>query len=166
MNRAGIAVSVGLALCLVPIALPKDASCRKVALEVGRVSDTVPVLRVFTGTDGKSHAEKVSFAAVKTTYLGLQLAHFDFGDPSNVVIVRGPPNFVIPFHAAPYREIFMVLSGGSTIELSDGTQHQLNTGDVVLFEDVTGPGHGGKVGSCGYVSLDLQFKPPAAAAVR
>lgn len=154
--------------CLIALscnaAVAKSVKCIAEPLDLARVGKQVDVLHVFTGSDNKSHAEMKKIDAVLTTYLGLQLAHFDFGDPSNVVIVRGPANFDIPVHAAPYREIFVVLSGGSTVALSDGTRHRLKPGSVVLFEDVTGPGHGGKVGPCGYVALDLQFKPQAAAA--
>lgn len=158
MNTVGIFVSC-LALGAATLACAKEPRCTAVPVDLGRLGDKVALFRVFTGADGKSHSETVSWEAVKTTYLGLQLAHFDFGDPSNVVIVRGPPNFDIPFHPAPYREIFIVLSGGSTSVLSDGTKLELKPGSVLLFEDVSGPGHGGKVGPCGYVALDLQFKP-------
>ena len=139
-------------------ALVRTSRCRAAAVDLARLGDDIAVNRVYTGADGKSHLDKTTWAAVKTTYLGLQLAHFALGDPSNVVLVRGPPNFDIPFHAAPYREIFIVLSGSSTSILSDGTRIELTPGSIVLFEDVTGPGHGGRVGPCGYVALDLQFK--------
>ena len=139
-------------------AMAKTSRCRAAAVNLARLGDDIAVNRVYTGADGKSHLDKTTWAAVKTTYLGLQLAHFELGDPSNVVIVRGPPDFDIPFHPAPYREIFIVLSGSSTSILSDGTRIELTPGSIVLFEDVTGPGHGGRVGPCGYVALDLQFK--------
>jgi quercetin dioxygenase-like cupin family protein len=147
-------------------ALAKAPRCRAAVVDLARLGDDIVVNRVYTGADGKSHLDKTTWAAVKTTYLGLQLAHFELGDPSNVVIVRGPPNFDIPFHAAPYREIFIVLSGSSTSILSDGTRIELTPGSILLFEDVTGPGHGGKIGPCGYVALDLQFKPVASPPAR
>jgi quercetin dioxygenase-like cupin family protein len=78
--------------------------------------------------------------------------------------VSGPPNFKLPFHPAPYREVFILLSGSSVMELSDGTSQHLKAGSVVFVEDVTGPGHGGSFGACGYVAMDLQFKPPPVAA--
>ena len=159
MRILGVSFTIIAALLLSVSAPSKEQRCASVGVDLGKRGDAIEVLHVFTGADGKSHADNQKFAAVKTTYLGLQLAHFEFGAPSNVVIVRGPANFPIPQHASPYREIFMILSGGSTVELSDGTHHALKPGSVVLFEDVTGLGHGGKVGPCGYVALDLQFKP-------
>jgi hypothetical protein len=147
-------------------ALAKAPRCRAAVVNLARLGNDIVVNRVYTGTDGKSHLDKTTWGAVHTTYLGLQLAHFALGDPSNVVIVRGPPNFDIPFHAAPYREIFILLSGSSTSILSDGTRIELTPGSIILFEDVTGPGHGGKAGPCGYVALDLQFKPVPSPAAR
>ncbi len=146
--------------------LGKSPRCRAAVVDLARLGNDIAVNRVYTGTDGKSHLDRTTWDAVNTTYLGLQLAHFELGDPSNVVIVRGPPNFDIPFHAAPYREIFIVLSGSSTSILSDGTRIELTPGSILLFEDVTGPGHGGKAGPCGYVALDLQFKPVASPVAR
>jgi quercetin dioxygenase-like cupin family protein len=87
------------------------------------------------------------------------LRQFELGNPAKVVIVSGPPDFDLPQHAAPYREIFMVLSGSVTATLSGGQSFAMKPGALILFEDTTGQGHGGKVGPCGYVSLDLQFKP-------
>jgi quercetin dioxygenase-like cupin family protein len=91
------------------------------------------------------------------------LRQFQFGDPSNVVIVGGPPDFRIPSHASPYREIFLILAGSSVIELSDGSEQPLKAGSLVLMEDTSGAGHGGRFGPCGYVAVDLQYKVAAPA---
>jgi quercetin dioxygenase-like cupin family protein len=171
MSELRVAAALGLSLFAATVAGAEQPACSKATVDLARAGDSIEVLHVTTGPDNKSHAARIRMPAVFTSYLGLQLAHFDFGDPANVVIVRGPPDLDIPLHPAPYREIFIVLSGGSTALLSDGTRHELGPGAVVLFEDVTGPGHGATIGPCGYVALDLQFKPappvpaaPAAAA--
>jgi len=137
--------------------------CRPVDLALNPDPAVLEMLRVYTGADGVSHGEMVPLAGTSTKYLGMLLTQYSLGDPSNVVIVNGPPDFHIPRHAAPYREIFLTLRGSVTVELSDGTTRDLHPGALLLYEDVTGPGHGGHVGPCGYTSLDLQFKPPAAA---
>ncbi len=159
--------SGGLRLLLLAAALPAAAVepvCAPQGLPLTRDTTVIEVFHVVTRADGKSYGEMVPLKGSTTLYLGLALTQFGLGDPSNVVIVTGPPGFDIPLHPAPYREIFMVLSGSSTIRLSGGQSHILTPGSVVLFEDTTGAGHGGKVGPCGYVSLDLQFKPVVAAA--
>ena len=145
---------------------PKEQTACTAPMPITRETTVLDVLHVYTGGDGVSHAEVQHKTALSSTYLGAVLHQFPFGDPSNVVIVSGPPGFHIPMHPSPYREIFLLLSGSSVIELSDGTQHPLQTGSLVLFEDMTGPGHGGVFGPCGYVGVDLQFKtaraqPPA-----
>jgi hypothetical protein len=117
------------------------------------------MFRVYTGDDGLSHGESLPLQGSTSRYLGMVLHQYSLGDPSEVVIVNGPPNFRIPTHAAPYREIFLTLRGSVTMELSDGTRHELRPGSLLMFEDTRGPGHGGLVGPCGYTSLDLQFKP-------
>jgi hypothetical protein len=134
------------------------SACRPVDLALNPEPPVLEMFRVYTGADGLSHGEIQHLQASSTKYLGMMLHQYSLGDPSNVVIVSGPPNFHIPKHAAPYREIFLTLRGSVTVELSDGTNRALHPGSLVLYEDVTGPGHGGLVGPCGYTSLDLQFK--------
>ena len=93
-----------------------------------------------------------------TNYLGIDLTQFGLGNPSNVVIVSAPPGLDIAVHQAPYREMFILISGESTLMLSDGSSFVSKPGTIILMEDTTGVGHGGKSGPCGYVALDLQFK--------
>jgi quercetin dioxygenase-like cupin family protein len=133
--------------------------CDPQPLPITNETPVLEMLRVTTGPDGLSHGEKIQETGKTSTYLGAVLRQFQLGDPSSVVIVSGPANFRIPMHAAPYREIFLLLAGSTVIELSDGTRHAQQPGSMVLFEDVTGAGHGGVFGPCGYVALDLQFKP-------
>lgn len=134
--------------------------CAGSDVSISYQSRVLKVVRIYTGADGVSHADIQEQPAEESTYLGALLRQYPFGDPSNVVLVSGPPNFHIPRHPAPYREMFVLLSGSSVIELSDGTTQPLRAGSVALFEDVTGPGHAGLFGPCGYVAVDIQFKPP------
>jgi hypothetical protein len=136
--------------------------CRTPALSFSYEAPVLDMVRIYTGADGLSHAEPMPLAGQTSTYLGAVLHQFALGDPSNVVIVSGPPDFHIPQHPAPYREFFLILAGSSVIELSDGTEQPLTPGSMVFFEDVTGPGHAGRFGACGYVAVDMQFKPSPA----
>jgi hypothetical protein len=142
-------------------------TCAPVDLALNPDPPVLQMFRVRTGADGVSHGEMVPLEGSATRYLGMVLTQYALGAPTQVVIVNGPPNFHIPSHPAPYREIFLTLRGEVTVELSDGTTHRLTPGALMLYEDLTGPGHGGLVGPCGYTSLDLQFNaaaPPVHAA--
>ncbi len=161
IGRSSSVAALAALLCIGGCATgrQKDSgTCGAAPLPISRDTAVLDVLRVYTGGDGVSHAELQQQPAKTTTYLGAVLRQFAFGDPSNVVIVSGPPGFHIPMHPSPYREIFLILAGSSVIELSDGTRRPLEPGSVVSFEDVTGPGHAGVFGACGYVAVDLQFK--------
>jgi quercetin dioxygenase-like cupin family protein len=107
----------------------------------------INVTHVYTGADGLSHAEPQHEEADTSTYLGATLREFQLGDPSNVVLMTGPPNFAFPKHPAPYREIFLVLAGSMDLELSDGTTHSAEPGSLILFDDLTGAGHAGRFGA-------------------
>jgi len=133
-----------------------DAPC-KAPMPIAYDTPVLNVIHVFTGPDGLSHSQLQREPGQTDTYLGASLRQFQLGDPSNVIVMTGPPNFVYPKHPAPFREIYFVLAGSMTIELSDGTESQVPVGSLVLFEDLTGAGHGGRFGRCGYVAVDLQY---------
>ena len=139
-------------------AAAKGKACVEKPLHLERDGRILEIIRITTGADGLSHGKREKIDGSVTTYLGLELTQFGLGDPSNVVIVSAPPGLDIAVHRAPYREIFMILSGESTLKLSDGTSFVLKPGTLNLMEDTTGAGHGGNSGPCGYVALDLQFK--------
>ncbi len=160
-RAAVLAALLGLSACATGLAGNRTRCAAP--LPISRDTAVLDVLHVYTGADGLSHADMQQQPGRTSTYLGALLRQFPFGDPSNVVIVSGPPDFHIPMHPSPYREIFLLLSGSSVIELSDGTRRPLQAGSLVLFEDVTGPGHAGAFGPCGYVAVDLQYKPKPAA---
>ena len=92
----------------------------------------INVTHVYTGADGLSHAEPQHEEADTSTYLGATLREFQLGEPSNVVLMTGPPNFSYPKHPAPYREIFLVLAGSMELELSDGTKHLQEPGSLTV----------------------------------
>jgi quercetin dioxygenase-like cupin family protein len=146
--------------CATPQANPvsQGTACSPAPMPFGADTAVIEMVHVTTGADGLSHGELTKMEGKTTVYLGATLRQFQLGDPSNVVIVTGPADFKLPAHAAPYREMFLLLAGSSVIQLSDGTEYPLRPGSAVLMEDTTGAGHGGRFGPCGYVALDLQFK--------
>jgi quercetin dioxygenase-like cupin family protein len=134
------------------------SKCQATPMRFAADTTVIDVIHVTTGADGLSHGVVQPMEGATTVYLGATLRQFQLGSPSKVVIVTGPPNFKLPPHAAPYREMFLLLAGSTELQLSDGSRFPLRPGSAVLTEDTTGPGHGGQVGPCGYVALDLQFK--------
>jgi len=155
------AVLIALSVLAMPAAVSaKD--CNSVRLDLARDVKVVKAFRTYKGADGASHIEPAEIPGVEGSYYGgsVKLTQFGLGDPSNVALVYGHPNIDIPVHPAPYREIFILLSGSSEIRLADGSVTKLGPGSMLIAEDVGSTGRGGKAGPCGYVAIDLQFKEP------
>lgn len=99
---------------------------------------TMKVLRLYTGTDGKSHFEdlqvplkdggKVGFLSEKIRATGILFRK-----------TEGDYNY--DFHTAPRRQYVINLQGEVEIEVGDGTKRILRSGEVLLAEDTTGQGH-------------------------
>ena len=165
-RHAAIAAASACALgCAVPVALARTASpgsCETLSADFGRSLPILKLLRAFRGPDGNSKIEETALPGKIGSYYGghVTLTQFDLGDPTKVAIVFGHPNIDIPVHPSPYREIFLILSGSSTVRLADGTEYRLTPGSMLLSEDQDTPGRAGKAGPCGYVAIDLQFAPP------
>ncbi|MGH7767064.1 MAG: hypothetical protein ACREQP_06385 [Candidatus Binatia bacterium] len=98
------------------------------------------VVRLYTGSDQKSHFEEkaLSFEGEKIQTTGLQAA-------GGVVFRRAPAGHVIDWHPAPRRQYVVTLSGSWEIECSDGAKRIFKPGDVMLAEDLTGKGHVSRV---------------------
>jgi hypothetical protein len=142
---------------------PPAANCAPTGLEFGREVEVLQAYRAFAGKDGASKVERVTLPGERGSYYGgtVKLTQFDLGDPTRVKIVYGYPNIYIPPHPAPYREIFVILSGSSEMAMPDGQTLILTPGTMFIADDVgVTKGRGGRAGPCGYVALDLQFSPP------
>lgn len=138
--------------------------CETLGADFARTDKILKMYRAFTGDDGESKIEQIDIQGEGGVYYGgkVSLTQFSLGDPSNVVIVYGHPNMEIPAHSAPYREIFLIVSGSSTVTLKDGTQFDLFPGSMLLSDDMTSKsGRSGASGPCGYVAIDFQYKPVA-----
>jgi len=145
----------------------QKARCETLDADFARTGRIVKMYRAYVGSDGESRIETIDLPGQGGVYYGgkVSLTQFGLGDPSNVVIVYGHPHMDIPLHRSPYREVFLILSGSSTVELPDGTHFDMKPGSLMLSEDqASKTGRGGKSGPCGYVAVDLQYKTPAVAA--
>ncbi|WP_293897728.1 hypothetical protein [Phenylobacterium sp.] len=115
--------------------------------------------RVFTGPDGDSQVEPLHIEArqvplLKTGKL-LGMIELPNSPKRGAEIVIGPPDVDLPMHAAPYREMFILLGGSVTFQTAK-FKAEMKPGSVLLFEDVDAKtGHGGRTGPCGYISLSI-----------
>ena len=57
------------------------------------------------------------------------------------MVLRMPAGWSDAAHPAPARQ-FMMMPAGSAEVSAGGENRLLSTGDVILVEDTTGPGHG------------------------
>jgi mannose-6-phosphate isomerase-like protein (cupin superfamily) len=136
--------------------------CERLGADFARTGKIIKMYRAYTGDDGESKIETIDLAGQSGVYYGgkVSLTQFAIGDPTSAVIVYGHPNMAIPAHPSPYREIFLILSGSSTVELKNGERVHMLPGSLMLSEDQTShSGRAGRSGPCGYVAIDFQFKP-------
>ena len=115
--------------------------------------------RVFTGPDGDSEVAPLRIDArgvpLLKTGKTLGLIQLPTAPTRGVQIVVGPPDLDLPLHAAPYREMFIMLAGSVTLKTAKFTA-ELKPGSVLLFEDTNARiGHGGRTGPCGYISVSI-----------
>ncbi len=96
------------------------------------------IIRIHTGSEGKSHFEEI---VPKLEPPGDKSASGDLIPGSGIVVRRFEPTRSNPWHHAPGRYAVFTLSGAVDIEIGDGTVRRLDTGDILIAEDVTGQGH-------------------------
>ncbi len=97
------------------------------------------VNRVYHGDDDQTHFESVDLPFKPTDVPG-----YDRTAPQptgEVMFASQPPGYFADWHPAPGRRYFVIVSGSAEIGVTDGEKRTVKPGDVVLFEDVTGPGH-------------------------
>ena len=114
----------------------------------------IKVTRIYTGEDGKTHAEEIdvplSPGRRPTSELSEQVA------VTSVQFRRSSPAYYIDWHTAPRRQYVITLAGESEVEIGDGTKIRLHPGHILLAEDTTGQGHISRaIGSDDRISLFL-----------
>jgi hypothetical protein len=98
----------------------------------------VAVTRIFTGVDGKTHAEEIE---VPLTEAGPLTEVSEMSKASGVQFRRQRPHYFEDWHTAPRKQYVITLSGQGEIELSDGHKVHLGPGSILLADDLTGQGH-------------------------
>lgn len=116
--------------------------------------------RVFLGPDGDSAVEPFRIDARQVPLLktGKMLGIFDLPKEADrgAEIVVGAADVDLALHAAPYKEMFILLGGSFTFRTAKFSA-PMKPGSVLLFDDVGAKtGHGGHIGPCGYISLSIK----------
>ena len=100
-------------------------------------------VRLHSGVEGRARFEDLEFTFVPR----------DFAPPAPLVnvsepvgasafmMIRLPVGWKVAAHPAPARQFMIVLAGSAEVA-AGGETRLLSTGDVILVEDITGPGHG------------------------
>ncbi len=114
------------------------------------------VVRVFTGTDGRSHFDDLEIELDDYGSMG-KISQLWAGKGVQFRIVEG--DYHLDYHCAPRRQFVVNLTGSVEIEVGDGTKRLLGPGSVLLAEDITGQGHisrsvAGEPRACLFIHLD------------
>lgn len=91
------------------------------------------IYRLYTGSDGQSHFEKMSLESHPTLK--------SLTSTEGILFREWPVNQFIDWHPAPRRQYVINISGELEIGLGDGSLHRFGPGDARLVEDTTGQGH-------------------------
>jgi hypothetical protein len=105
----------------------------------------VKASRLFNDDDGTSHFDDVGISIP----LAEDASHSDterFQAPE-VFLRAFANNMTWPAHGVPNRQLVVVLQGSLEMEASDGEVRTFNPGDLLIAEDVEGPGHVSRPGS-------------------
>jgi hypothetical protein len=122
---------------------------------VAQARKPMMVTRLFTGPDGKSHAENIE---MNLTQQSADVELSQTVKVSGLQFRRTSPKYALDFHPAPRRQYVVTLGGRGEIELEDGTKIPLMPGHILLAEDTTGKGHISRgIGSEDRLSLFIEL---------
>lgn len=125
---------IGAALLSLPVLMQPVDSAHGAAV----ARKPVHITRLYTGPDGKTHAEAIE---VKFEAPGGGNDVYKFLGNAGAELRRSPPGRVADWHNAPRRQYVITLSGHGEIELEGGKIISVGPGDIELAEDLTGKGH-------------------------
>jgi hypothetical protein len=94
----------------------------------------IMMTRVYTGTDGLSHAEEIP---MKLSSGGVS----EIMKATGAEFSRRAPGPVSDWHVGPRRQLVITLSGRAELEVAGGRKVAVGPGHITLIEDTTGKGH-------------------------
>lgn len=95
---------------------------------------SIMATRIYTGTDGQSHAEEIELKITNGNASDMIKA-------TGVQFRRTPGGTFSDWHVGPRRQFVITLSGRGEIEVAGGKKISLEPGHIELIEDTTGKGH-------------------------
>ena len=101
---------------------------------VAQTRKPIMMTRIYTGTDGLSHAEEIPM-----TLTGGGVS--DMMKATGVQFSSRPPAPSNNWHTGPRRQFVITLSGRAEIEVAGGQKVAIGPGHINLIEDTTGKGH-------------------------
>ena len=95
-------------------------------------------VRLYTGSDGKSHFEDLE---ISTTKLRAGEWSSETLKATGIIFRETDGEYNLDFHPAPRRQFVVTLEGHVQIEVGDGSKRTFGPGDIMLAEDTHGQGH-------------------------
>ena len=116
----------------------------------------VTVTRIYTGSDGQTHAEQVDAKLTLNPLFAREQS--EMVKVSSSYFVRFPPGIFQDWHPAAERRYVITLSGQGEVELAGGQKLRLEPGRILQAEDMTGKGHITRtIGKTDWIALFVQF---------
>ena len=119
-----------------------------------------PVLltRVYSGPDGRSHAEQLPEVVLTPDRARSGLEASPVIRVAALQFARTAPGWARTWHVAERHQYIITLSGRGEIDLGEGHKVELRPGTIVLEEDSTGRGHISRtIGSEDRIALNIQL---------
>jgi quercetin dioxygenase-like cupin family protein len=104
---------------------------------VAQARKPIMVTRIYTGSDGLSHAEEFEMKLTASGAAGTS----EMIKATGVQFRRTPAGTFSDWHVGPRRQYVMTLSGRGEVEVAGGKKVSLEPGRIELIEDTTGKGH-------------------------
>ena len=101
---------------------------------VAQTPKTIKMTRIYTGTDGQTHATELDVPLTSGNATEMFKA-------TGIQFRRTPPGTFSDWHVGPRRQFVITLSGRGEIGLAGGRKIELVPGKIELIEDLTGKGH-------------------------
>src|SRR5258706_1675864 len=103
--------------------------------------------RLYSDASGQSHFENLDIelsvndfaSSAPPLYLSFLTNAARFG------FFGAPAGWQSDWHPSPARNFFVIISGEWEVTASDGETRRFGSGDVLLCEDISGPGHKSRV---------------------